>query len=163
MKVFFDTGVLVAGSEHGHPHYSQAWPALLRVKARKDRGFMSAHSIAEMYAVLTRLPVQPRIHPGEAARIITENVPARFEMLLVEPKDSTEAVKLVAAGGWGGAKIYDAPILGCAAKSGADRIYTFNLADFRHWRRIWNRESARHGSSPVVAGFGVSSSLDCPV
>jgi predicted nucleic acid-binding protein len=131
VKVFFDTSVLVAASEQGHPHYGQAWPALRRVTTRKDQGFMSVHSIAEMYAALTRLPVQPRIHPAEAARIIADNILPHFEMVPVGKKDYTEALRLVSDGGWGGAKIYDALLIGCAAKSGADRIYTFNLADFR--------------------------------
>ena len=33
--------------------------------------------------------------------------------------------------GWAGAKIYDALLLACAERSGAERIYTFNLGDFR--------------------------------
>jgi predicted nucleic acid-binding protein len=37
----------------------------------------------------------------------------------------------MATGGWIGAKIYDALLLRCAGKCGAERIYTFNLADFR--------------------------------
>lgn len=35
------------------------------------------------------------------------------------------------SGGWIGAKIYDALLLCSAARCSADRIYTFNLADFR--------------------------------
>ena len=62
MRVFFDTNVLVAASERSHPHHAQVWPALRRVAAGKDKRFMSVHSIAEVYAALTRLPVQPRIH-----------------------------------------------------------------------------------------------------
>ena len=89
MKVFFDTSVLVAASEQGHPHYPQAWLALLRVTARKDRGFINVHSIAEMYAALTRLPVQPLIHPTEAARIISDNILTRFESMSVGKKDHT--------------------------------------------------------------------------
>jgi predicted nucleic acid-binding protein len=131
VKVFFDTSVLVAASEQSHPHYAQAWPALRRVTARKDQGFMSVHSIAEVYATLTRLPVQPRIHPAEAVRIITDNILPPFEMVPVRGKDYTEALKLVGDRGWGGAKVYDALLIGCAARSGAERIYTFNLADFR--------------------------------
>ena len=50
MDIFFDTTVLVAASEQGHPHYAQARPALQRVAAGRDKGFMSAHSIAEVYA-----------------------------------------------------------------------------------------------------------------
>jgi predicted nucleic acid-binding protein len=131
VKVFLDTSVLVAASEQGHPHFAQAWPTLRRVTAQKDRGFMSVHSIAEMYAALTRLPVQPRIHPAEAARIITDNILPHFEMVTVTKKDYAEALKVVGDGGWGGAKIYDALLIGGAVKCGADRIYTFNLGDFR--------------------------------
>jgi len=122
---------MVAASEHSHPHYAQARPALLRVASGQDKGFMSAHSIAEVYAVLTRLPVQPRIHSMEAMRIITDNILAHFEVVPIGKKDYVEALGLVASGGWGGAKIYDALLVGCAAKRPADRIYTFNLRDFR--------------------------------
>jgi len=92
---------------------------------------MSVHFIAEMYAALTRLPVQPRIHPAEAVRIISDNILPHFETVPVGKKDYTDALRLVGDGGWGGAKIYDALLIGCAARSEADRIYTFNLTDFR--------------------------------
>jgi predicted nucleic acid-binding protein len=69
--------------------------------------------------------------PTEAARIITDNVLPHFEMVPIARKDYTEALRLVGDGGWAGAKIYDALLIGCAAKCGADRIYTFNLGDFR--------------------------------
>jgi predicted nucleic acid-binding protein len=131
VKVFFDTSVLVAAAEQGHPHYGQALPALRRVTGRKDQGFMSVHSIAEMYAALTRLPVQPRIHPAEAVRIITDNILPHFEAVPIGKKDYVEALKLVGDGGWSGAKIYDALLMGCASRCDADRIYTFHLADFQ--------------------------------
>ena len=60
---------------------------------------MSVHSIAEMYAVLTRLPVQPRIHPAEAVRIITDNILPHFEAVPIGKKDYVEALKLVGNGG----------------------------------------------------------------
>jgi hypothetical protein len=37
----------------------------------------------------------------------------------------------MAIGGWIGAKIYDALLLRCAARCAAERIYTFNLGDFK--------------------------------
>jgi predicted nucleic acid-binding protein len=131
VHVFFDTNILVAASERSHPHYAQAWPALQRVVAGKDKGFLSVHSIAEVYAALTRMPVQPRIHPLEAVRIITENILPHFDAVPIGKKDYVEALKVVGNGGWSGARIYDALLVGCAARCGAERIYTFNLADFR--------------------------------
>jgi predicted nucleic acid-binding protein len=126
-----DTSVLVAASERSHPHHVQARAALQRVAAGQDEGFVSAHSIAEMYAVLTRLPVHPRIQPLEAARIVTENILANFGVVPVQKEDYISALNASAEGGWLGGKIYDALLLRCAMKCGADRIYTFNLSDFR--------------------------------
>lgn len=131
MDNLFDTSVLVAASEQGHPHYAQARPALLRVAAGKDKGFMGLHSIAEMFAVLTRLPVRPRIHPVEAERIVTENILPHFEVVPLSKKDYVEALKTMAGGGWAGGKIYDVLLLRSAARSGVERIYTFNVGDFR--------------------------------
>jgi len=131
VDIFFDTTVLVAASEQSHPHYAQAWPALLRVAAGQDNGIMGLHSIAEVFAALTRLPVQPRIHPVEAARIVTENILPHFEVVSLGKDDYLEVLNTMASGGWSGAKIYDAVLLRCAARSAVERIYTFNLGDFR--------------------------------
>jgi predicted nucleic acid-binding protein len=131
VDIFFDTTVLVAASEKGHPHYAQAWPALHRVAKGQDKGFMSAHSIAEVYAALTRLPVQPRIHPLEAVRILTDNILPHFEIIPIDKEDYVAALSSVGNGGWSGPKIYDALLLRCAAKRAVERIYTFNLGDFR--------------------------------
>ena len=131
MEIFFDTTVLVAASEQGHPHYTRAWPALRRIATGEDKGFMSVHSIAEVYASLTRLPVRPRIHPLEAVRIVTDNILAHFEVVPIGKEDYMEALNTVGSGGWSGAKIYDALLLSCAARRKVERIYTFNLGDFK--------------------------------
>ena len=72
---------------------------------------------------------QPRIHPVEAQRIIRNLLP-HFEVE-VETEDYLDALECVSSQGWSGAKIYDALFLRCAARRAVDRIYTFNLTDFR--------------------------------
>jgi len=129
--VFFDTTVLVAASVLSHPHYAQARPALIRVATGMDKGFMAQHSIAEVFATLTRLPIQPRIHPSEASRILVENILSHFEVLPLTTEAYLKAMSTMTLGGWIGAKIYDALLLQSAITCGADRIYTFNLGDFR--------------------------------
>ena len=84
-----------------------------------------------MYAALTRLPVQPCIHPIEAARMITDNILPHFEVVSLGKRDYLEALNTMGSGGWIGAKIYDALLLRCAAKCAVERVYTFNLGDFR--------------------------------
>ncbi len=131
MKVFLDTSVLVAASVRSHPHYLQALPALERIKAGKDVGFISSHSIAEVFAGLTRLPIVPRVHASEAVRIITGNLLPNLETVAVSKDDYLDALAIMEQGGWSGAKIYDVLLLICAEKCRAERIYTFNLSDFR--------------------------------
>ncbi len=131
MNFFFDTTVLVAASSRSHPQHVQAFAALRRVASGRDKGFISTHSIAEVDASLTRLPVEPRIHPMEAARIVTENLLPHFRTAPVNKKDYLAGLSTVRDGGWSGAKIYDALLLQCAAKCTPDRVYTFYLADFK--------------------------------
>jgi predicted nucleic acid-binding protein len=131
VRVFFDTSVIVAASVADHPHHSRAWPALQRVAMGKDQGFVGAHSIAETYAALTRVPVVPRIHPSEAGRIVRDNVLRICSVVPADAAQYLEALATVQEKGLPGAKIYDALLLACAARSGAERVYTFNLGDFR--------------------------------
>ena len=131
MRVFFDTSVIVAASVADHPHHTRAWPVLQRVAMGKDQGFVGAHSIAETYAALTRVPVVPRIHPSEAARIVRDNVLRICSVVPADAAQYLEALATVQEKGLPGAKIYDALLLACAARSGAERVYTFNLSDFR--------------------------------
>jgi predicted nucleic acid-binding protein len=131
MVLFFDTTVLVASSSRAHPHFAQAAAAVTRVVVGKDQGFLSQHSVAEMYAALTRMPVQPRIHPLEAARMIHENILQHFQTVSIVKEDYLEALTMVSSAGWPGAKIYDALLLVCAEKCPAQRIYTFKLMDFK--------------------------------
>jgi len=132
MDSFFDTTVLVASSSAAHPHFPQASAAVARVLSGKEKGFVSLHSVAETYAALPRLPVVPRIHPLEAVRLIRENVLLKFHTVAAAKDDYLEALALVSNSGWPGAKVYDALLLRCAEKCGAQRVYTFNLRDFRH-------------------------------
>jgi hypothetical protein len=75
--------------------------------------------------------VRPRIQPLEAARIITDDIVPHFEAVPIGKEDYVAALNLVGNGGWSGAKIYDALLIQCAARCSVDRIYSFNLADFR--------------------------------
>lgn len=131
MIVFFDTSVLVASSSSSHPHFAQAAAAVGRVVSGKDKGIVSQHSIAELYSALTLMPVIPRIHPLEAARLIRDNILKQFETVALDKDDYLEALKIVSESGWPRGKIYDALLLCCAGKTRAQRIYTFNLKDFR--------------------------------
>ena len=133
MDAFFDTSVLVAASEHSHPQFNLALPVVKRVTGGHAKGFISAHSIAEVCASLTRLPVQPRVQPIEAARILNDNILPHFTVVPLEREDYLRALDVVGGGGFAGPKIYDVLLLQCAGRCKVTRIYTFNVGDFRRF------------------------------
>jgi len=131
MKVFCDTSVLVAASIRQHPHYVRARPVLEEVASGRVKGVMSTHSLAELYSALTLIPVLPRLQPSQVRDIIETNVRRHFEFVPLTSAMYEQAIALCVARGLPGAKVYDALLLECARQVAVDRIYTFNLQDFR--------------------------------
>jgi predicted nucleic acid-binding protein len=128
---YFDTSVLVSAAVTHHPHNSPALGVLEELIHRKHRGFISAHSLTEVYSVLTRTPFKPPLYPSEAWQIIGDMILPHMEMVTLAPKEYQEVVHNCAASGWAGARIHDAVHLRCAQKANCDRIYTFNVKDLR--------------------------------
>jgi predicted nucleic acid-binding protein len=125
MRVFLDASVLVAASERSHPQHLQALPVMRRVVRGEDEGFVAAPSIAETFAALTQLPVQPRIHPSEAGQIVRDNIVRHFRLVTAGKVEHLQALINVQEGGWPGTRIHDALVLACAICCEAERIYTF--------------------------------------
>ncbi len=131
MKIFCDTNVLVAACLRGHPQHERARPVLERVKSGRDQGWVAAHSLAEAYAVLTRLPGANQVAPTIAWQLIAENVVKDFTVVSLTPKEYAETLANAAANGVEGGTTYDALLLAAAAKCGAERIYTTNVRHFQ--------------------------------
>ncbi len=131
MTVFCDTSVLVAACIRKHPHYARARPVLAAVAAGEDAGIISAHSLADAYSALTSAPVVPRILPTEARVIIATNIQRHFQLVPVTLGMYERAMDICVGRGLGGGKVYDALLIECARHVHSERIYTFNLQDFR--------------------------------
>lgn len=67
--------------------HERALPWLQDVKNGAHEGFVAAHSLAELYSILTTLPVQPRIPPGVARRLIHKNVITSCELVTLSEGD----------------------------------------------------------------------------
>ena len=131
MKVFLDTSVLVAAVVAKHESNGRALAVLETVQNGKVEGFVSAHSLAEMYAILTKLPPPFRHAPEQALLSIEENVLKHFEISSLSSADYAALIREAAMSGIQGGTVYDAVLLKAAAKAGAERIYTLNLKHFQ--------------------------------
>ena len=60
MKWYFDSSIFVAAAVNTHPHYAVAIRILKELVANRHQGFVSGHSLAEVFAVLTRAPFPQR-------------------------------------------------------------------------------------------------------
>jgi len=128
VKAFFDTSVLVAAFLGDHVHHQ----ASLRVFApsRPSDAACSLHTMAEVFAVLSSLPVRPPISPEQAGLFVGE-VYKHLTPVALDGKEYFEALHAAAERGVAGGRIYDALLLQCARKCGAEVVYTWNLKHFR--------------------------------
>jgi predicted nucleic acid-binding protein len=128
VKAFFDTSVLVAAVLAAHEHHDRS----LAVFAGADRKTAScaAHTLAELYATLTRLPGKHRIS-GDQALLVLDEVEKRLEVVFLDAREYRLAIDQSAKGGICGGAIYDALLGHCALKAGASKIFTWDVGDFQ--------------------------------
>ncbi len=127
MKGFLDTSVLVPVfyGDHVHHHASMA----IFIKLGTSTGCCGAHSLAEVYATLTRMPGKHRIS-GEQAMLFIGNISERLSIVTLDGDDYAEALQSAAALGIVGGNVYDALLAHCAIKAKAEAIYSWNIRHF---------------------------------
>jgi predicted nucleic acid-binding protein len=134
MKTLFNTSVLVAAIVEPHPMHTRALPWLQRAKAEEIDFLVASHTLAELYAVLTTLPLKPRISPLIAWRLVHDNIETSAKIISLSPSDYKDTIKYMSELGLTGGIVYDALIVKAAQKSGVERLLTFNADDFI---RLW--------------------------
>jgi len=92
---------------------------------------LAAHSLVEMYSVLTRLPDPHRLSPAEACSIIEGNFLAAAQAVTLEAEDYHALLRDGPRKEIAGGRIYDAVILACAMKVQASALLTFNARHFQ--------------------------------
>ncbi|MFY9672888.1 MAG: PIN domain-containing protein [Terriglobales bacterium] len=128
MKSFLDTSVLVAAAIESHEHHQRS--LALFSGANRRTASCAAHSLAELYSTLTRLPGKVRLRADEAL-LVLDSVEERLEIVSLNASEYRRAIRSAATSGLVGGTIYDALLGWCALKAGATRIYTWDLSDFQ--------------------------------
>ena len=129
MKAFFDTSVLVAVFWEDHPRHQASLD--LFYDARKKEAACAVHTLAEVYAVMTRLPVRTVLTPEQVMLFIQE-IRARLTVITLDESDYYSTLQETAERNLTGGRIYDALLLRCAIKAKAETLYTWNLKHFEH-------------------------------
>jgi predicted nucleic acid-binding protein len=127
LKSFFDTSVLVATVLAQHIHHSASL-AVYR-HSEKRTSVCAAHTLAELYAILTRLPGKQRMDTDQVL-LFLDDVRKRLTIISLTEEDYYSTLSASAGEGILGGTIYDALLARCALKSNCDIIYTWNTADF---------------------------------
>lgn len=125
-----DTSVLIASFISSHPKHSIALPWLIKAKKGAFELGVSSHSLAECYAILTSIPVTPKISPIQALHIIHENIEKTAKILPLNTADYIAIIKEIAEHGFSGGIIYDAITFKAAQKYKATKLLTLNTKDF---------------------------------
>ena len=137
MREFFDTSVLVAAFWGGHRDH----PASIKLlgAARKAQSACAMHTLAEVYAVMTALPIRPML-PTEQVMLFVQEIRDRLTLVSLDESEYFQTIQRAAGAGFTGGRVYDALILRCAVKIKARTIYTWNL---KHFQAIAPGQTAR--------------------
>lgn len=128
MKNFLDTSVFVAAFWGDHPQHDAS--VALVGKATPKTAYCAAHTVAEVYSTMTRLPVKPPI-PTEQALLFIRQIREKFTVVALTEKEYFATIERLAEAGVGRSIVFDGLITTAAAKSGADVIYTWDVDDFQ--------------------------------
>jgi predicted nucleic acid-binding protein len=128
VKAFLDTSVLVAVFYGDHVHHEASLALFL--KHPRKQACCGAHSLAEVYSTLTRMPPPHRLR-GEQAMLFLNDIQARLSLVALDGEDYFQAINEFAERGVIGGAVYDGILARCALKAEAESIYTWNV---RHYR-----------------------------
>ena len=131
MKWFFDTSVLIPAFLADHPHHERSLEAFLR--ADKATGCCASHSLAEFYAVVTRLPGTHRVSSDQVLLLI-QNISTRIATISLTAEEYLTVLENAAEARVTGGTVYDAMLVHCAQKVSAETIYTWNVKHFEQFR-----------------------------
>ena len=131
VSTFLDTSVLLAGIIDFGPQSAPAQRILHAIAEKTLTGAATAwHCCLEFYAVCTRLPVEYRLPPADAVRLMSDEILGRLAIHDLPAADRAVLLRDAAHEGVTGGRIYDAHIAEIARAAGATIIVTDNRRHF---------------------------------
>jgi predicted nucleic acid-binding protein len=129
MSYLADTSCLVALLCGWHEHHSITVKEMNRRHQSGDELILSAYSLMESYAVLTRIPFPFRLSERDAHQLLKTNFSGTTLITLTKAQ-YWDALRLCSDLDISGGQVYDALIVACAKKAGAKTLLTWNQKHF---------------------------------
>ncbi len=126
--IFLDTSVLVSACQRNHDYHVPGLNAF--VSADKTIAACGVHTLAEVYAVTTRMPGEYKVAPGDAWLFLRQ-VSERCALIALNPDEYWATLEAIIKEQRTGGIIYDALLIACARKAKADKILTWNVKHFQ--------------------------------
>ncbi len=123
-----DTNVLIAATCSWHVHHPSSRREMDRRRGAGEELVVVAHSLIEMYSVLTRIP-RWRMRAGDAVRLIRVNF-RDVPVLQLPASEVWRALDESPQQGIQGGRIHDALIARSAIHGGAATLLTWNVRHF---------------------------------
>jgi predicted nucleic acid-binding protein len=134
MKYLFDTNTLIAALVESHIHHDPALTWLQKVHRKEIEGYISIHTIAELYAVISRYPALQPIAPELVVEQIEDEILGSFEVITLTPDEYHSIIQHLSQRGIIGGTVYDAVIVYAGVKANVDYLLSFNA---KHFRRVY--------------------------
>ena len=127
-----DTSCLVAAVCEWHRHHEATRKEIDRRTAAGETPTLAAHSLAEAYSVLTRLPEPHRLRPDDALAVLEANW-GQSRLVALTPPDYRSTLRRCRDAGIGGGAVYDALIASCARKGRVTTLVTWDVGAFERF------------------------------
>ena len=151
MKVSLDTSVIVAGLLSSHVLHDKCWPWLEQASQGAFEWILPTHSLAEVYSVLTRMPLRPKLSPAVVHQLLNDSVLPYAKLQSLGADDYREVIDRLVAAGLGGGITYDALQAQAANIAQVDLLVTSNI---KHFRQVWPAGAQRITSPEITAPPG---------
>jgi predicted nucleic acid-binding protein len=130
-KILLDTSVVLAALIKNHIHFKAAFAWIHAIQQNKYAGYVSSHTLAELYSNLSQVYYEPVVPPDMAVDIIEKSVMETLKPVDLSIKDYRLALRRVGKLGLRGGVVYDSIHLQAAIKQDISLLLTINEKDFK--------------------------------
>lgn len=131
-RFLLDTSCLVAAVSPWHVHHAATLRELERRAEAGDTAVLAAHSLAEAFSVLTRLPAPHRLRPEDALRLLEANW-SGSPLVALAAAQYWPVLRRCRKLGIAGGAVYDALIAAVARKARVAAVLTWDVDGFERF------------------------------